>query len=119
MEKLNEVKKVETKEEKVDVTENMIRVVTKKNRPFVKSIISDGKIYIVNLTKGNTAFLENSRKARTQGEINWIANEARICAEKPKTLEDYVKEFKANNIDFDGKTIPEYINTTKSTKETK
>ena len=34
--------------------------------------------------------------------------------EQNKKVEDYIKEFKENGIIFDGKTIPEFIDTEKA-----
>lgn len=92
-----------------------IEGIAKKYRDAVKSIKDDGKLYLVELNKGYTAFGQSSRYARTLPEVGFIA---RIATEelpqedgKQKGYTDYVKEFKENGIAFDGKTIPTFIDT--------
>ena len=45
---------------------------------------------------------------KTKGYESTIGN---VEKEQNKKLEDYIKEFKENKISFDGKTIPEFIDT--------
>lgn len=46
----------------------------------------------------------------------WYSRIAKEEKEQNKKVEDYIKEFKENGIIFDGKTIPEFIDTEKSLK---
>ena len=49
----------------------------------------------------------------------WYSKIAKEEKEQNKKLDDYIKEFKENGIAFDGKSIPEFIDTIKDVKARK
>lgn len=104
--------------EMVDVTKERIVGVAKKYQDGVAKIVDDGKVYIVTMAEGYTCFGQKERKARSIPEIGFIAR----CATEEKngkTLDDWRKEFKENKIAFDGKNIPEYIDTIEKVEKMK
>lgn len=93
-----------------------IEGIAKKYRDAVKSIKDDGRIYLVELNKDYTAFGQTKRYARSLPEVGFIARIATEEKELGKGYSDYVKEFKENGINFDGKTIPTFIDTVEKVK---
>lgn len=118
MKELNE-KNAITKE---DVTQEMVDRCFSKVKGYEKSIkkvIKEGKEYVITFNEGYTAFLSNVRKARTIGEVVWLSRIATDEKANGYDLKHYIKEFKENNIAFDGKTIPEYIDTIEQVEKRK
>ena len=118
MKELNE-KNAITKE---DVTQEMVDRCYSKVKGYeksIKSVIKEGKEYVITFNDGYTAFLSNVRKARTIGEVVWLSKIATEEKEKGYDLAHYIKEFKENKIAFDGKTIPEYIDTIEQVEKRK
>lgn len=118
MKELNENANV-TKE---DVTQEMMDRCYSKVKGYeksIKSVIKEGKEYIITFNEGYTAFLSNTRKARTIGEVIWLTRIATDEKENKYDLQHYIEEFKQNNIAFDGKTIPEYIDTVEQVEKRK
>ena len=118
MKELNE-KNAITKE---DVTQEMVDRCYSKVKGYeksIKSVIKEGKEYVITFNEGYTAFLSNVRKARTIGEVVWLSKIATEEKEKGYDLAHYIKEFKENKIAFDGKTIPEYIDTIEQVEKRK
>ncbi len=117
MEKLN-TKNAETKVkvEVRDVTKEVIDRVGKSFQPAIKKITQEGRIYTVELNDGFTCYKETVRKARRVPEIGFIARVATEQVNDGKTVEDYLKEFKANGIWFEGNNIPEFIDTVEDVK---
>lgn len=109
-----------TKElEKVDVTKEMKEKCYKKTKGYentIEKVEKQGNIYLITFAEGYTAFLEKQRKARKLTEVLWYSKVAKEEKDQNKKLEDYIKEFKTNGIIFDGKTIPEFIDTKESLK---
>lgn len=110
MKTLNVVIKFEMEGAK-DVTTEVLPKVSKRYRETVKRIMQNGKLYLVELADGYTAFCEKSRLARRIPEVGFIARIAKEEKEQNKTTNDYIQEFVANGIYFDGKTIPQFIDT--------
>lgn len=118
MKELNE-KNAITKE---DVTQEMVDRCFSKVKGYEKSIkkvIKEGKEYVITFNEGYTAFLSNVRKARTIGEVVWLSRIATDEKANGYDLKHYIEEFKQNNIAFDGKTIPEYIDTIEQVEKIK
>lgn len=118
MEKLN-TKNANTKEVKVeikDVTKEVIDRVGKTYQPAIKKITQEGRIYTVELNDGYTVYNEKVRKARRVPEIGFIARVATEQKGNEKANEEYLKEFKANGIWFEGNKIPEFIDTVEDVK---
>lgn len=118
MNELN-TKNAKTKEVKVevkDVTKEVIDRVGKSYQAAIKKITQEGRIYTVELNDGYTCYTEKVRKARRVPEIGFIARVATEQKDEKKTVEEYLKEFKANGIWSDGKTIPEFIDTVEDVK---
>lgn len=118
MKELNE-KNAITKE---DVTQEMVDRCFSKVKGYEKSIkkvIKEGKEYVITFNEGYTAFLSNTRKARTIGEVVWLSRIATDEKANGYDLKHYIEEFKQNNIAFDGKTIPEYIDTIEQVEKRK
>lgn len=117
MEKLNKSTN-ETKEkvEIKDVTKEIIDRVGKSYQVAIKKITQEGRIYTVELNDGYTCFNQKSRKARRVPEIGFIARVAAEQKDNKKPDEEYLKEFKANGIWFEGNKIPEYIDTVEDVK---
>jgi len=118
MKELNE-KNAITKE---DVTQDMVDRCFSKVKGYeksIKSVIKEGKIYVITFNDGYTAFLSKTRKARTIGEVVWLSRIATEEKEKGYDLKHYIEEFKENNIAFDGKTIPEFIDTVEQVEKRK
>lgn len=118
MKELNE-KNAITKE---DVTQEMVDRCFSKVKGYeksIKSVIKEGKEYVITFNEGYTAFLSNVRKARTIGEVVWLSRIATDEKANGYDLKHYIEEFKQNNIAFDGKTIPEYIDTIEQVEKRK
>ena len=94
-----------------DVTSEVLPRVGKSYQETIKRVMQNGKMYLVELTNGYTAFGEKTRLARRIPEVGFIARIAKEEKEHNKTINDYIKEFTENGIYFDGKTIPEFIDT--------
>lgn len=117
MEKLNKENAKQTKEITVrEVTKEVIDRVGKSYQGAIKKITQEGRIYTVELNDGYTVYNEKVRKARRVPEIGFIARVATEQKGNEKTNEEYLKEFKANGIWSDGKTIPEFIDTIEDVK---
>jgi len=114
MKELN-TKNAETKEIR-EVTKEVIDRVGKSYQPAIKKITQEGRIYTIELADGYTCYNEKVRKARRVPEIGFIARVATEQKGNEKTNEEYLKEFKANGIWSDGKTIPEFIDTIEDVK---
>ena len=109
-----------TKEdEKIDVTKEIRQKCYSKIKHYeeaIKKVTKDGTIYIIEFADGYTAFTQKIRKARRIGELQWylkIANEEKTNG---YDLKHYIEEFKKNKIAFDGKNIPEFIDTIEDVK---
>jgi hypothetical protein len=99
-----------------DVTGEIIPRIGKSYVDAVKRVMQNGRLYLVELNKDYTAFGETSRLARRVPEVGYIA---RIATEEKANgydTEHYIKEFKQNGIAFDGKTIPQFIDTIEDVK---
>ena len=106
-----------TKElERIDVTKEMKEKCYKKTKGYEETIgkvEKEGSLYYITFSKDYTAFGQKQRKARKVTEVLWYSKVAKEEKEQNKKLEDYIKEFQENGIAFDGKTIPEFIDTKK------
>ena len=105
--------------EKVDVTKEMKNKCFKKTKGYentIGKVEKEGTIYYITFAEGYTAFGQKERKARKVTEVMWYSKIATEEKEKGFNLESTIKEFKDNGIIFDGKTIPEFIDTEKSLK---
>lgn len=108
--------------EKVDVTKEMKERCFRKIKGYENTlgkVEKEGSIYYITFAEGYTAFGQKERKARKITEVLWYSKIAMEEKEQNKKLEDYLKEFKENGIAFDGKTIPEFIDTIKDVKARK
>lgn len=108
--------------EKIDVTKEMKQKCFRKTKGYestIGKVEKVGNIYFITFAEGFTAFLQKQRKARKVTEVIWYSKIAKEEKEQNKKLEDYIKEFKENGILFDGKTIPEFIDTKESLKARK
>ena len=112
-----------TKElERVDVTKEMKEKCFKKTKGYestIGKVEKEGNLYYITFAEGYTAFCQKQRKARRLTEVMWYTKVATEEKELNKKLEDYIKEFKENKIAFDGKTIPEFIDTIEDVKARK
>lgn len=107
--------KLDLKEAK-DVTIDIIGRIGKSYQNAIKTIKSVGRYYIVEMSEGYTCMGMSSRVARRVPEIGFIAR----CATEEKLgkgYNDYVKEFTENKIAFDGKAIPQFIDTLEDVKK--
>lgn len=105
--------------EKVDVTKEIKQKCINKKNGYEKAlgkIDKLGSLYIIEFAEGYTAFGEKTRKARRLAEIQWYSRIATEEKNTGKTIKDYITEFKENGIVFDGKTIPEFIDTVEEVK---
>ena len=119
MNELNTKNANKTKEVKVEVkevTKEIIDRIGKSYQGAIKKITQEGRIYTVELNDGYTCYNEKSRKARRVPEIGFIARIATEQKGNEKSNEEYLKEFKANGIWSDGKSIPEFIDTVEDVK---
>lgn len=117
MKKINQTLTKDT--EIIDVTEEMKKRCYKKTKGYedtIEKVEKKGSYYFITFSKDYTAFCEKERIARSVSEVQWFSRIAKEEKELNKTLNDYIKEFKENEIIFDGKTIPEFIDTEKSLK---
>lgn len=112
-----------TKElERIDVTKEMKEKCYKKTKGYEETIgkvEKEGNLYYITFSKDYTAFGQKERKARKVTEVLWYSKIAKEEKEQNKTITDYIKEFKENGIAFDGKTIPEFIDTEKDLEKKK
>lgn len=103
----------------IDVTKEMKAKCFRKTKGYedtIEKVEKKGSYYFITFSKDYTAFCEKERIARSVSEVQWFSRIAKEEKELNKTLNDYIKEFKENGIIFDGKTIPEFIDTEKSLK---
>ncbi len=101
-------------EEKIDVTNDVKGKCYSKAKGYENAIEKVEKaegIYFITFAKGYTAFGEKSRKARKLTEVKWYSRIATEEKESGFNLTETLKNFKENGILFDGKTIPEFIDT--------
>lgn len=98
-------------EEAEDVTNWYKIQCSTKNKNSIKKVLKYKNLYKIFFSEGYTAFGQNIRYARNKGEAIWYSIIATDEKELNKTYYDYIEEFKRNNIDFDGKHIPIFINT--------
>ena len=112
-----------TKElERIDVTKEMKEKCYKKTKGYEETIgkvEKEGNLYYITFSKDYTAFGQKERKARKVTEVLWYSKIAKEEKKQNKTITDYIKEFKENGIAFDGKTIPEFIDTEKDLEKKK
>ena len=94
-----------------DVTKETINRIGKSYQDAVKEILQNGRLYQITLNDGYTVYGQNVRLARRVPEIGFIARVATEEKNNGKTYEEYIKEFTENNIAFDGKSIPQFIDT--------
>lgn len=107
----------DTKVKRIDVTKEMKEKCFSKIKHYEKSIkqvLKEGNIYIIEFADGYTAFTEKTRKARRIGELQWYSKIATEEKTNGYDLNHYIEEFKQNNIVFNGKDIPEFIDTKKT-----
>ncbi len=97
-------------EEAEDVTNDMKSICRIKYKDAIKSVLKQGKLYKIFFNFGYTAFGQEIRYARNKTEVQWYSRVATDERELGKTYNDYIQEFIRNNIDFDGQTIPTFIN---------
>ena len=100
-----------------DVTDEMKNKCEEKYKDSIKKVLKYGKLYKIFFCFGYTAFGEEMRYARRIAEIQWYS---RIATEERRNgynLDHYIEEFKKNNIYFDGKTIPTFIDTISQVKK--
>lgn len=103
--------------EKVDVTKEMKEKCFRKTKGHectLGKVEKEGNLYIITFAEGYTAFYQKQRKARKVTEVIWYSKIAKEEKEQKKKLEDYIEEFKKNGILFDGKIIPEFLDTKES-----
>ena len=102
--------------EAVDVTKDILPRIGKSYQSSIKKILTSGRYYPVELKEGYTVFGQTKRLASRVPEIGFIA---RLATEEKngKGYNDYVKEFKENKINFDGKSIPQFIDTIEDVKK--
>lgn len=93
-----------------DVTNDMELECSIRYKDSIKKVLKQGSLYKIFFTFGYTAFGQEIRYARNKSEVKWYSRIATEERELKKTYVDYVQEFIRNNIDFDGKTIPTFIN---------
>lgn len=96
-----------------DVTNDIKFSCAIKYRDSLKKVLKQGKLFKIFFCFGYTAFGQEVRYARSKTEVQWYSRVATEERELGKTYNDYIQEFIRNNIDFDGKTIPVFINTRK------
>lgn len=104
-----------TKEiEREDVTNEVKQKCYKKTKGYensIEKVEKEGSLYFITFSKGYTAFGQNQRKARKIAEVQWYSRIATEEKENGFNLTETLKAFKENGILFDGKTIPEFIDT--------
>lgn len=94
-----------------DVTELMKGKCADKYKYSIKKVLKYSKLYKIYFCFGYTAFGEEYRYARKIEEIKWYSRIATEERENKYGLEYYIEEFKRNEIYFDGKNIPIFIDT--------
>ena len=104
-----------TKEiEREDVTNEVKQKCYKKTKGYensIEKVEKEGNLCFITFSKGYTAFGQNQRKARKIAEVQWYSRIATEEKENRFNLTETLKAFKENGILFDGKTIPEFIDT--------
>ena len=103
-------------EEAEDITEFIKNKIPQKYKYSIKKVLKYKKLYKIYFCFGYKAFLSDVRYARHLGEVQWLSKIATEEREYGYTLEHYVEEFKRNNINFDGKNIPIFIDTIEQIK---
>jgi len=98
-------------EEAEDVTEFMKGQYAEKYKDSIKKVLKYGKLYKIFFCFGYTAFGQETRYARRIAEVKWYSRVATEERENHYTIDYYIEGFKRNNIYFDGKTIPIFIDT--------
>lgn len=117
---MNQTNQAITKDfERIDVTKEIKEKCYSKTKNYeitIEKVEKEGSLYFITFAKDYTAFGQKERKARKITEVMWYSRIAKEEKEQNKKIEDYIKEFKENGILFDGKNIPEFIDTEKSLK---
>ena len=99
-----------------DITESIIPNIGKRYQDAIKKVTKVDGYYVVEMAKGYTCMGMNTRMARRVPEIGFIARCATEETKLGKGYNDYVKEFTENKIAFDGKAIPQFIDTVEDVK---
>lgn len=108
--------------QRIDVTKEMKEKCYKKTKGYedtIEKVEKEGNLYFITFSKDYTAFGQKQRIARRITEVLWYSRLAKEEKEENKKIEDYIKEFQENGIAFDGKTIPEFIDTKKDLEKKK
>ena len=98
-------------EEAEDVTEFMKGQYAEKYKDSIKKVLKYCRLYKIFFSFGYTAFGEETRYARRISEVKWYSRVATEERENGYNIEHYIEGFKRDNIYFDGKTIPIFIDT--------
>ena len=94
-----------------NVTKEILPRIGKSYQDAVKEILQNGRLYQVTLNDGYTVYGQKVRLARRVPEVGFIARVATEEKSNGKTYGEYIKEFTENKIAFDGKSIPQFIDT--------
>lgn len=114
MENLNtDAKSVKTKEVEVkDVTKEVLPRLAKKYAAAIAKVIKEGSVYTITFAEGFTIFGQTERKAKNIPGIMWYSRIATEEKEEGKfDMAKWSKYFTENKVVWDGKNIPEYIET--------
>lgn len=110
MENLN--KNAKTKELREDLTKDILPRLAKKYMSAIGKVEKVEGEYEITFAEGYTIFNQKTRRARNIPGIMWysrIASEEK--AEGGFNFEKWAKYFKENKVVWDGKNIPDYIET--------
>lgn len=108
--------------QRIDVTKEMKEKCYKKTKGYedtIEKVEKEDNLYFITFSKDYTAFGQKQRIARRITEVLWYSRLAKEEKDKNKKIEDYIKEFQENEIVFDGKNIPEFIDTKKDLEKKK
>lgn len=114
MENLNQnAESVKTKEVEVkDVTKEVLPRLAKKYAAAIAKVMKEGSTYTITFAEGYTIFGQTERKCKNIPGIMWYSRIATEEKEEGKfDMAKWTKYFTENKVVWDGKTIPEYIET--------
>lgn len=119
---MNEIqnKAFTNEENKKNVTKDVLPRLAKKYMDSISRVTKEGSVYEITFAEGYTIFNQKTRRARNIPGIMWysrIASEEK--AEGKFNFEKWATYFTENKVVWNGKDIPEFIETKEQIKARK
>ena len=103
-----------------NVTKDILPRISKKYMDSISKVTKEGSVYEITFAEGYTIFGQKTRKCRNIPGIMWYSKIATEEKEEGKfNFEKWKNYFIENKVVWDGKNIPEYIETKQQIKARK